>query len=198
MIVVGLTGGIGSGKSLVAKMFSSLGIAIYDSDTQAKHIIATNPQVKQAIKVLLGEEAYVDGVYNRTYVASIVFADTEKLAQLNNIVHPALALHFMQWKEKQQSPYVIKEAAILFESGAYKHCDYIITVTAPEKLRIARVMKRDNINEAQVVERMKQQWTDAERIALSDAVIENIDIDKTLKEVQKLHTQLLKNIEKGR
>ena len=190
MMVVGLTGGIGSGKSTIAKEFAALGIAVFNSDEQAKALIATDAQVKERIIATFGEEAYQNGEYNRAYIAQIVFNNSEKLAILNGIVHPALAKYFNQWAKKQTSPYVLKEAAILFESGSYKDCDYIITVTAPEEVRIARVMARDHCTEAQVRARMAQQWSDDQRIALSNAVIENIDLEKVKKEVRRINNEL--------
>lgn len=190
MMVVGLTGGIGSGKSTIAKAFAALGIAVFNSDEQAKALIATDAQVKERIIAAFGEEAYHNGEYNRAYIAQIVFNNSEKLAILNGIVHPALAEYFKRWAKAQTSPYVLKEAAILFESGSYKDCDYIITVTAPEEVRIARVMARDHCTEAQVRARMAQQWSDAQRIALSNAVIENIDLEKAKKEVRRINNEL--------
>ena len=190
MIVVGLTGGIGSGKSTIAKAFAALGIAVFNSDEQAKALIATDAQVKEHIIAAFGEEAYQNGEYNRAYIAQIVFNNPEKLAILNNIVHPALAKYFKQWAKKQTSLYVLKEAAILFESGSYKDCDYIITVTAPEEVRIARVMARDHCTEAQVRARMAQQWTDEQRIALSNAVIENIDLESAKEQVKRINDEL--------
>ena len=190
MMVVGLTGGIGSGKSTIAKAFAALGIAVFNSDEQAKALIATDAQVKKRIIAAFGEEAYQNGEYNRAYIAQIVFNNSEKLAILNGIVHPALAKYFNQWAKKQTSPYVLKEAAILFESGSYKNCDYIITVTAPEEVRIARVMARDHCTEAQVRARMAQQWSDAQRIALSDAVIENVDLESAKEQVKRINYEL--------
>lgn len=190
MMVVGLTGGIGSGKSTIAKEFATLGIAVFNSDEQAKALIANNAQVKKRIIAAFGEEAYQNGEYNRAYIAQIVFNNSEKLAILNGIVHPALAKYFNQWAKKQTSPYVLKEAAILFESGSYKDCDYIITVTAPEEVRIARVMARDHCTEAQVRARMAQQWSDAQRIALSDAVIENVDLESAKEQVKRINDEL--------
>ena len=193
-MVVGLTGGIGSGKSTIAKAFAALGIAVFNSDEQAKALIANNAQVKKRIIAAFGEEAYQNGEYNRAYIAQIVFNNSEKLAILNGIVHPALAKYFNQWAKKQTSPYVLKEAAILFESGSYKDCDYIITVTAPEEVRIARVMARDHCTEAQVRARMSQQWSDAQRIALSNAVIENIDLESAKEQVKRIHFQLCQSL----
>ena len=193
MKVVGLTGGIGSGKSTIARLFAALGIAVYDSDTEAKKLINTSAEIKKRIVEVFGAEAYAEGVYNRTYIADIVFRNPDKLAVLNSIVHPVLADDFNQWVALQTSPYVIKEAAILFESGSYKNCDFIITVTAPEALRISRCMSRDGSTEAQVRARMAQQWTDAQRIALSDAVIENINLEETEKRVRELNNLFIKN-----
>ena len=190
MMVVGLTGGIGSGKSTIAKAFAALGIAVFNSDEQAKALIATDAQVKERIIAAFGEEAYHNGEYNRAYIAQIVFNNSEKLAILNGIVHPALAEYFKRWAKAQTSPYVLTEAAILFERGSYKDCDYIITLTAPEEVRIARVMARDHCTEAQVRARMAQQWSDAQRIALSNAVIENIDLKKAKKEVKRINNEL--------
>ena len=189
-MVVGLTGGIGSGKSTISKAFAALGIAVFNSDEQAKALIANNVQVKERIIAAFGEETYQNGEYNRAYIAQIVFNNSEKLAILNGIVHPALAEYFKQWAKEQTSPYVLKEAAILFESGSYKDCDYIITVTAPEEVRIARVMARDHCTEAQVRARMAQQWSDAQRIALSDAVIENVDLESAKEQVKRINEEL--------
>lgn len=193
MKVVGLTGGIGSGKSTIARLFAALGVAVYDSDTEAKKLINTSAEIKKRIVEVFGAEAYAEGVYNRAYMADIVFRNPDKLAELNSIVHPVLADDFNQWVALQTSPYVIKEAAILFESGSYKNCDFIITVTAPETLRISRCMSRDGSTEAQVRARMAQQWTDAQRIALSDAVIENINLEETEKRVRELNNLFIKN-----
>ena len=194
MMVVGLTGGIGSGKSTIAKEFATLGISVFNSDEQAKALIANNAQVKERIIAAFGEEAYQNGEYNRAYIAQIVFNNPKKLAILNGIVHPALAKYFKQWTKKQTSPYVLKEAAILFESGSYKDCNYIITVTAPEQLRIARVMARDHCTEAQVRTRMAQQWSDTQRIALSNAVIENVDLESAKEQVKRIHFQLWQSL----
>ena len=193
-MVVGLTGGIGSGKSTIAKEFATLGIAVFNSDEQAKALIANNAQVKKRIMATFGEEAYQNGEYNRAYIAQIVFNNPEKLAILNGIVHPALAKYFKQWTKKQTSPYVLKEATILFESGSYKDCNYIITVTAPEEVRIARVISRDHCTEAQVRARMSQQWSDAQRIVLSNAVIENVDLENAKEQVKRIHFQLCQSL----
>ncbi|CEN54071.1 dephospho-CoA kinase [Capnocytophaga canis] len=194
MMVVGLTGGIGSGKTTIARMFQDLGIPVYISDIEAQKVIETDPVVKRRIIEEFGELAYIDEKYNRRYIADIVFNDKHKLQKLNNIVHPALALHFQRWKDMQKSLYIIKEAAILFESGAYKQCDYIITVTAPEQERIRRVVERDQVTEKLVRERMRNQWTDEERIKLSDEVVDNINIQVSLLKVKEIHSKLIKKL----
>lgn len=194
MMIVGLTGGIGSGKTTIARMFQDLGIPVYISDIEAQKVIETDPVVKRRIIKEFGELAYIDGKYNRRYIADIVFNDKHKLQKLNNIVHPALALHFQRWKDMQKSLYIIKEAAILFESGAYKQCDYIITVTAPEQERIRRVVERDQVTEKLVRERMRNQWTDEERIKLSDEVVDNINIQVSLLKVKEIHSKLIKKL----
>ncbi|ATA75756.1 dephospho-CoA kinase [Capnocytophaga sp. H2931] len=194
MMVVGLTGGIGSGKTTITRMFQDLGIPVYISDIEAQKVIETDPVIKRRIIEEFGELAYIDGKYNRRYIADIVFNDKHKLQNLNNIVHPALALHFQRWKDMQKSLYIIKEAAILFESGAYKQCDYIITVTAPEQERIRRVVERDQVTEKLVRERMRNQWTDEERIKLSDEVVDNINIQVSLLKVKEIHSKLIKKL----
>ncbi|ATA90089.1 dephospho-CoA kinase [Capnocytophaga stomatis] len=196
MMVVGLTGGIGSGKTTIAKMFEELGISVYISDTEAQKLIETDENIKRKIKSSFGELAYVDGKYNRKYIAEIVFRDRDKLRIINEIVHPEVAKHFSDWKTNQNSPYVIKESAILFESGAYHDCDYIITVTADEQERIRRVVERDGVTENSVRERIKNQWNDEKKMNLSDEVINNINIESSSLKVREIHSKLIKKIEK--
>ncbi|MFK8297744.1 dephospho-CoA kinase [Capnocytophaga cynodegmi] len=196
MMVVGLTGGIGSGKTTIAKMFEKLGISVYISDKEAQKLIESDENIKNRIKSSFGELAYIDGKYNRKYIAEIVFKDKGKLSVINEIVHPEVAKHFLEWKTEQNSPYVIKESAILFESGAYQNCDYIITVTAPEQERIRRVVERDAVSEKSVRERIKNQWTDEKRISLSDEVINNINIEISSLKVQEIHSKLIKKLRK--
>lgn len=191
-MIVGLTGGIGSGKSTVAKMFQELGVPIYVADTEARKLLEDSPMVKKEVIKLLGREVYEDSKPNRARIASLVFKDAKKLEALNKIIHPQVKKHFIKWYESQDAPYVIKEAAILFESGSYKDCDQIITVTAPEKIRIKRVMTRDKISEDAVRDRMKNQWLDAEKIKRSDFVIFNSSLEETQNGVIKIHRELLK------
>lgn len=191
MIVVGLTGGIGSGKSTIAKMFKTLGVSVYIADDEAKKIMKDHPQVRDRIIALLGEGSYVEGEINRSFIADKVFNDKKLLEQLNKIVHPAVADHFSIWKEKQQGKYIIKEAAILFENGGYKECDYTILVSAPEDERIERVLKRDNVTKKQVLSRLKNQWKDSIKIPLADFVIYNTDLEKTKNQVLRINNEIL-------
>ena len=190
---VGLTGGIGSGKTTIANLFAlQFSIPIYIADTKAKELVANNKQLQQEIVTLLGEEAFVEGRYNTAFVAQEVFSNKEKLDKLNAIIHPYVQQDFLQWKQSQQAPYVIKEAAILFESGSYRDCDFIIMVTAPLEERIKRVMLRDKIDRETVEKRIKNQWNDEKKIELSTFVIENREIDKNLDKIEIIHSKIVK------
>ena len=171
--ITGLTGGIGSGKTTAAKYFEQLGFPLYNSDLRAREIQNNNPIVINKIIEVFGDEAYISGEMNRPYIASITFNDKEKLQQLNQIVHPAVFNDFNEWISQQNSPYIIKEAAILIESGSYKNCDLIITVNANIEKRIERTIKRDNLQREQVEARIKNQLTDEERSSYADFVIDN-------------------------
>ena len=190
---VGLTGGIGSGKTTIANLFAlHFSIPIYIADTKAKELVANNKQLQQEIVTLLGEDAFVEGRYNTSFVAQEVFSNKEKLDKLNAIIHPYVQQDFLQWKQSQQAPYVIKEAAILFESGSYRDCDFIIMVTAPLEERIKRVMLRDKIDRETVEKRIKNQWNDEKKIELSTFVIENREIDKNLDKIEIIHSKIVK------
>ena len=190
---VGLTGGIGSGKTTIANLFAlHFSIPIYIADTKAKELVANNKQLQQEIVTLLGEEAFVEGRYNTAFVAQEVFSNKDKLDKLNAIIHPYVQQDFLQWKQSQQAPYVIKEAAILFESGSYRDCDFIIMVTAPLEERIERVMLRDKIDRETVEKRIKNQWNDEKKIELSTFVIENREIDKNLDKIEIIHSKIVK------
>ncbi|WP_316932405.1 dephospho-CoA kinase [Cellulophaga baltica] len=191
-MIVGLTGGIGSGKTTVAKMFHALGVPVYNSDIEAKKLMVTSEVLKVKIKELLGTESYIDHKLNRTYIADKIFTDPDLLAQLNAIVHPAVKEHFMTWVGEQNSDYIIQETAIIFENNSQDKFDKIILVTAPEKIRIERVTSRDAISEDKVKERIDNQWPDQKKAALSDYVINNLELDKTTILVAEIHKQLLK------
>jgi len=195
---VGLTGGIGSGKTTIANLFATeFAIPIYIADTKAKELIAQDAHLQQEIKALLGEEAFVEGKYNTAFVASIVFSTPEKLQALNQLIHPYVQQDFARWREEQHSPYVIKESAILFESGSYKDCDYIITVTAPLEERIRRVMLRDKIDRKTVEKRIKNQWNDENRIKLSTFVVDNRDFGRNLDKIQTIHCKIMEMIDEN-
>ena len=198
MTTVGLTGGIGSGKTTIANLFASqFAIPIYIADTKAKELIAQDNRLQQEIKALLGEEAFVEGKYNTAFVASIVFSTPEKLQALNQLIHPYVQQDFVRWREGQHSPYIIKESAILFESGSYKDCDYIITVTAPLEERIRRVMLRDKIDRKTVEKRIKNQWNDENRIKLSTFVVDNGDFSRNLDKIQTIHCKIMEMIDEN-
>lgn len=193
MKIVALTGGIGSGKSTVAKMFMALGVPVYNSDKEAKALVHASKSIKNALIALLGEKAYLGEKLNKTYVADQIFADSDLLQKMNNIIHPAVREHFLKWAAKQKAPYVIQEAAIIFENGNEGFYDAIILVTAPQESRIQRVMSRDKVDREKVLARMANQWDDAKKITLSDFIIENIDIEATTEKVSEINTTLLEN-----
>ncbi|MDA0936939.1 MAG: dephospho-CoA kinase [Bacteroidetes bacterium] len=191
MKVVGLTGGIGSGKSSVLEVFSAKGIPCYKADDRAKKLMQEDEELIFKIKKWFGDNIYDAHRLNRKRLAKLVFDDKNKLKKLNAIVHPAVQKDFQLFLSKQNAPYVIKEAAILFESGGADQCDTIILVTAPEEIRINRVMKRENTDADAVKSRMKHQWSDEKKIPLADFVIDNIDWDQTLKKIEEVHKSLL-------
>ena len=178
-----MTGGIGSGKTTIAKMFEEQGIPVYYADDEAKKLMNTSELIKQKLISAFGEDSYQNGKLNRAYLAEQVFNDKEKLKTINSIVHPEVDRHFKEWVSAQQSKIVVQENAILFESGKKDRFDVIITVTAPEEVRIRRVVKRDQISEEQVKARIKNQMDDTEKIKNSDYTIENTDLAKSKKQV---------------
>lgn len=191
--IIGLTGGIGSGKTTVARYMASQGIPVYIADEEAKRVMNT-PEVLSLVAKTFGVSVLENGIINRQKLAQLVFNAPEKLGQLNNIIHPKVKQDFENWVQKHHNhPFVIKEAAILFESGSYQFCDKIITVTAPENVRIQRVMQRDGITEDQVLARIQNQWKEEKKIALSDYVIQNINIEDTKSQVDNILKTLKKN-----
>jgi len=192
MLIIGLTGGIGSGKTTVAKLFEKYGIPVYYSDTEAKKLMNRSKIVKRKLISKFGEDVYKDGNLNRPFLASIIFNDKDALNYVSNIVHPKVAQHFKRWINKQKAPFAIQENAILFENGSYKNMDKIITVTAPLETKINRVINRDKTTKKQVLDRIKNQLPDIEKIKKSDFVINNIDLTDTKKQVKQIYLQLLK------
>jgi dephospho-CoA kinase len=190
MIKVGLTGGIGSGKSTVAEIFKTLGIPVFDADAFAKRIMEENSTLKESIKKAFGEESYIGDKLNRKYIADIVFKDKYQLEVLNNLTHPATIKAADEWMEQQNTPYCIKEAALLFEAGTAGNLDYIIGVKAPEPLRIKRVMQRDNIARQDVMNRMGKQIDQDIKMRLCDFVITNDEQQLLIPQVLELHEKL--------
>lgn len=190
---IGITGGIGSGKTTVARVFEQLGIPVYHADYWAKEIMNTDPLVKQRLKEIFGNAIYnSEDKADRKRIAEIVFSDKNKLIELNSVIHPAVWLHGENWlKQHEDKPYILKEAAILFESGGNKVVDKVIMVSAPEEIRIERVMKRDNVTREEVEARMANQWNDEKKIALSDFVIVNNDKQLVIPQVLDIHKQLI-------
>lgn len=175
-------------------MFQQLGVAVYIADDEAKNLMNNSTVIREKITALFGKEAYQNGTLNRKYIASKVFQDKELLQQLNAIVHPEVKKHFQQWVKEQNGIYVIKENAILFETGDNHNCDKTILVIAPEKDRIDRIKKRDGTTVREIESRMNNQWTDEQKIPLADIVIHNMGtISEAQKHVRKTHKILLKN-----
>ena len=194
MLNIGLTGGIGSGKSTVASAFAKLGIPIYYADQAAKRLMNEDTELRKEIIGLFGKQAYVNGTLNKQQIAFIVFNDKDKLNRLNSKVHPVVRKDYQEWTKKQDASYNIREAAILFESGSYKDCDKVILVTAPEELRIQRVMERDDVSKEDVLLRIRQQWNDEEKAKRAQFVIKNEGLSSINEGVSEIHKSILKSL----
>lgn len=196
-LLVGITGGIGSGKSTVCKLFTLLGIPVYTADDRAKWLMSHEPQLKEKILALFGTESYhSNGELNRGYLAETVFFNPEKVAALNALVHPAVGKDFAEWVSQQNAPYLIKEAALLFETGVAKELDFVINVSSPLRVRMARVLLRDpQRTEEQVNQIIDQQLPDEEKNELADFSIKNTDNKLLLPQVIALHEQLIRKTE---
>jgi len=192
MLKIGLTGGIGSGKSTVARIFVVLSIPVYYADEAARRLMNEHQELKNQIRELFGEAAYIDGQLNRAYIGGTVFSDAGKLARLNAIVHPKTREDAAAWMRKQHASYAIKEAALIFEAGLETGLDQVIGVTAPVELRIARVMKRDGVPREKVLERMNRQMDEKEKMKRCDFIIENDERTPLLPQVLKIHDTLMK------
>ncbi len=192
MLIVGLTGGIGAGKSFVAKIFKVLGIPVYSADSRAQYLMTHDPKLVNKINKLLGPEAYTkEGCLNRGYIAKKIFRTPELRAQLNAFVHPAVRWDFEDWAKRQNTPYILNEAAILFESGGAQKMDYIINVSAPEKLRIARTLQRDHRSIEEIRKIIATQWPDSKREEHADFTIRNDEKTLLLPQIQRIHRKLL-------
>ena len=193
MLKVGITGGIGSGKSTITSLFHDLGVPIYNSDERAKWLLSNDVDLMDQIKILFGQESYSNNKLNRAHIANIVFQDNDMLKELNAIVHPLVKIDFENWLLLQKKePLVIKEAAILIESGAYKELDVLIVVLADKKTRIKRVINRDNVSKEDVEKRMETQISDSERLKFANFSVDNNTDQSNLKmQVGGLYKQLL-------
>ncbi len=198
MLRVGITGGIGSGKTTVCHIFEVLGVPVYYADDRAKHLMQHNDSLVSALKEAFGEEIYKEGILDRPLLASKVFNDKDRLAKLNSLVHPAVAHDALKWQQANlHAPYTLKEAALLFEAGSYKALDKTIVVTAPLEIRVKRVMARDNATEEQVLARIANQWPEEEKVKLADFVITNDGMAALIPQVLHVHRQLLDLLAKG-
>ena len=193
MLKVGITGGIGSGKSTITRLFHDLGVHIYNSDERAKWLLSNDVDLMNQIKILFGQESYSNNKLNRAHIDNIVFQDNDMLKQLNAIVHPLVKIDFENWLLLQKKePLVIKEAAILIESGAYKELDVLIVVLADKKTRIKRVINRDNVSKEDVEKRMETQISDSERLKFANFSVDNNTDQSNLKmQVGELYKKLL-------
>lgn len=191
-MIVGLTGGIGSGKSTAAQIFGFLSVPVYEADAASKRLIDEDLQLQSELAQLLGQDIVKKERIDRSLMASRIFSDQNLLAQTNALIHPAVARDFERWKvQYETSPYVIREAAILFESGSYHDCSKVIVVSAPAEMRIARVMQRNGISRAEVLERMKNQWSEEEKLSRADYVIYNNLRQSVIKQILAIHEDII-------
>ncbi len=190
MLKVGITGGIGSGKSTVAKIFSSLGIPVYDADRAAKRLVLTDLDMRKKIIENFGSESYINGQYNRRYISQIVFNNKQKLDLLNQIIHPATIRDANRWFLTQDAPYALKEAALIFESNSQKHLDYVIGVYAPEEIRIQRTIERESISADEVKARINKQMDENKKMNLCDYVIDNSGSVSVITQALEVHVNL--------
>ncbi|WP_296313867.1 dephospho-CoA kinase [Winogradskyella sp. UBA3174] len=190
MKIVGLTGGIGSGKTTIANYFKSLGVPIYIADKEAKALMNRSKVIKRKLKELFGDAAYIEGELNRPFLASQIFADKDLLQKMNAIVHPKVASHFRRWLKKQKASYIIKEVAIIFENNLESQYDFIITVVADEAIRVARVLKRDDTSKDKIKSIINNQLPDSEKIKKSDFVIINENLESAKVKVLEIHNKL--------
>ncbi|PSG88101.1 dephospho-CoA kinase [Aurantibacter aestuarii] len=195
--IIGLTGGIGSGKTTVANCFSTFDIPVYIADLEAKKLMVTSKVLIRQLKQLFGAESYLDKELNRAYIAQKIFSDKDLLEKMNAIVHPKVSRHFKKWLKKQSSKYVIYESALIFENSNTNHFDSIITVTAPLEIRVQRVVERDNSTEKKVKSIISNQLSDKVKIENSDFVIKNLDLKTTKHQVKNIHFQIIELIDSG-
>lgn len=197
VIKLGVTGGIGSGKTSVCRVFNVLGIPVFYADQEAREIMENEDGIIRRINTITGKNLYRDGSLNRKELATLIFNNNVLLEKVNALVHPVVVDHFNKWEKEQSSPYVIMEAAILFESGASKYMDRIATIIAPKEERVERAVQRSGLSKEQVLERMRNQMDDDERVKLSDYVIHNSENDMIIPSILKIHELILTFINTG-
>lgn len=193
-MIVGITGGIGSGKTTIAEHFKSLGVPVYNADDEAKALMLQDPIRSQLIG-LFGDEVYKDGQLNKDLIRSSIFTDDSLRNRVNEIVHPQVAQHFKSWYTAQNAPYVLKEAAIIFEADLTKQYDAIITVVADKLERLKRVLSRPGVTQTDIEAIMEKQWPDEDKIKHSDFVIYNNSLEEAYKQAKIIHSELLKKLE---
>jgi len=191
MLKVGITGGIGSGKSVVCQVFQTLGIPVFNADDAARHLMEHDAALIASVKKLFGDDIYINSKPNREKIAELVFSNQGLLQQLNELMHPATIQYGKDWMLQQTTPYVIKEAAIFFESGSYKEMDVMVGVYAPKEIRLERALKRSGVSEAKILERMANQMNEEEKMSRCDYVITNDDKTAIIPQVMALHHQFL-------
>ena len=193
-IIVGITGGIGSGKTTISKYFEGFGIPVYYADLEAKALMNRSKVIKRKLIALFGDDAYINNTLNRDYLRSQIFKEKKMLSKMNAIVHPKVGAHFKRWVKKQNAPFILKEVAIIFENNLQNQYDYIITVIADKEERVKRVMQRDNSSRDSVKAIIRNQLSDQEKIKKSDFVIENNDLEAAKLQAQIIHNNLISNI----
>lgn len=191
MLRIGLTGGMGSGKSTVAKIFETLGVPVYYADQAAKKLMHNHPGLQEQITRLFGPQAYANGILQKKVIADAMFKDPEKVQAMNRIVHPVTIQDAEQWMEQQHAPYALKEAALIFESGSEKYLDAVIGVSAPLPLRIQRIQQRDGLSTEDILNRMKNQFNETEKMNRCDYIIYNDEQHRLIPQVLELHNRLM-------
>ena len=190
-IIVGITGGIGSGKTTVSKFFIEAGMPVYYADKEAKALMNCSKTIRRKLIEIFGNDAYINDKINRSFLRQQIFENKTLLKKMNAIVHPKVASHFEKWVKKQDAPYILKEVAIIFENNLQHQYDYIITVIADKEQRIKRVMKRDNVSKSTVISIINNQLSDTEKVKKSNFVIINNDLDTAKQKVLEIHNKLL-------
>lgn len=191
---IGITGGIGSGKTTVCRILEILGLPVYYSDLRARQLIESDPRVRSLYKRLFGDDVYASGQLNRPLVAAQLFNNPMLKTEVEKVVHPIVRSDFEEWVLQQKSSMVINEAAIMFESGSYRSMDAVILVTAPEQVRIQRVMKRDGLTKEQVLARIKMQWSEEKKRTLSQYIVECDDVQMVIPQVLDVHQKILSHL----